>query len=463
MLLRSFPEENFVVTLHPKWLALRSTEIHRCFSRNPNEYHAFLHLPHVMRVGQVVRLANMLRLRRFIEYDKAKALSHLLGMQPDTAEVNFETFESLGWLTIHRKHGEPNILEEHIPLLENTIEKIGELTMDPEPEVPTIKPLSAIETASVNALDFCARRPCTEEALRSELGLGDPEFNLIESLGRAGKYLEKMPLKQKSAFLSPIYYFNQYDEIKQFMQRQTVETLAPLGKTLEHCAEYVGQPLQMLEPSEQKIAISGIRTGWLIPVTTNTQFGGVTKDFTFLFPPLSKFQDSHPGGDVFEKAKVLLSSFRLGENFAPTTKIRDPVAVIRKLRRVGRLSKPHSDAFDQYKLPASKGILLLKKETGKTFYTGEEYTGYTPVLIKSEENMKVLDTVESLLERSTEIATKTLENDLKVANEVLKNTSVCLESLEFRGSNWISRFPKEPTLERRAAELALVVCGGAYE
>lgn len=452
-----------MVALDPRWLTLRSVEIHRCFSRNPNESHAFLHLPNVMRIGQIIRLANMIRMRRFIKFDKARALSSLLGMQPDTTEANLETLELLGWLTIHTKHGKPAVLEEHVPLLEKATEKIGKLSMNPEPEIPSISPLAKVEKASLDALHLCARKPCTYEALRSEIELAEPDFDLVRSLGRAGRYLELIQLKEKSAFWSPIYYFNRYEDVKKFMQRQTIETLVPLERVLERCATYVGQPLQMLTPGEQKIAVSGVRTGWVIPVTMSMPIKGIEQYFTFLFPPLSQFQDSNPSGDLFEKAKVLMSSFRLGENYAPTTKIKDPLAIIRKLRRDGRLSKPHSDAFNQYKMPASKGILLLKKETRKTFYTKQTYTGYTPILIPSEENMRVLDTVESLLAGSVEIATKTLKADLRVADNILKRTCICLESLEFRGSGSIDNFPSDPTLERKGAELALVVSGGAYE
>jgi len=402
-------------------------------------------------------------MRKFILYDKARALSSLLGMQPDTAEANFETLSGLGWLTIHTKHGKPDVLEEHVPLLEKATERIGKLIINPEPELPSIKPLVHLEKASLDALHLCARRPCTSEALRSELELQNTDFNLVESLGRAGRYLEQIQLKEKSAFWSPIYYFNRYDEVKKFMQRQTVETLAPLEQVLEHCATHVGQPLQLLTSNEQKIATSGVRTGWVIPVTMSMPIKGIEQNFTFLFPPLSQFRDSNPSGDIFEKAKVLMSSFRMGENFAPTSKIKDPLAIIRKLKRNGRLSKPHSDAFDQYKMPASKGILLLKKGTRKTFYTKQTYTGYMPILIQSEENLRVLDTVERLFEKSAEVATKTLKTDLKVADNILKRTNMCLESLEFRGSTSIDSFPRDPTLERKGAELALVVSGGAYE
>lgn len=70
--------------LDSDWVALRSIEINRCFLRNPNEQHAYLHLPEIMKTGQTIRLANMLRMRGSIPYEKARGLSSLLNLQPAT-------------------------------------------------------------------------------------------------------------------------------------------------------------------------------------------------------------------------------------------------------------------------------------------------------------------------------------------------------------------------------------------
>ena len=88
--------------IDPKWLALRSVEIHRSFSNSGSGYLAFLDIPNIMRVGQITRLANMLRKRGIVSYDSVKALGALIGMQPDTINSNLEIMEELAWVSISK-------------------------------------------------------------------------------------------------------------------------------------------------------------------------------------------------------------------------------------------------------------------------------------------------------------------------------------------------------------------------
>lgn len=66
------------MNIDPKWVALRSVEIHRAFSNSGSGQLAFLDIPNIMRIGQITRLANMLRKRGTVTYDSTKALGALL-------------------------------------------------------------------------------------------------------------------------------------------------------------------------------------------------------------------------------------------------------------------------------------------------------------------------------------------------------------------------------------------------
>ena len=85
-----------------KWIALRSVEIQRCFSNSGSAQLAFLDLPNVMKIGQITRLANMLRRRGIVNYDSARALGALLGMQPDTILYNLKIMEDLTWVSVSK-------------------------------------------------------------------------------------------------------------------------------------------------------------------------------------------------------------------------------------------------------------------------------------------------------------------------------------------------------------------------
>ena len=261
---------------------------------------------------------------------------------------------------------------------------------------------------------------------------------------------------------SPLYYFNRYDEIQRKLNRQTVASLEPIREIMEQTANYVGQPLETLRKPSQELAQSGINNGWLIPRVVDFPVRGSIHNYTFLYPPLIQFEDSMPSGDVFEKAKTLLTSLRLGEHFAPTSKIQDPKRVLSTLLREKKLGRPHSDAFDQYKLPASKGLLELKWESGVSRF-GNAYEAWMPYLIGSEENNKVVTTAINLLDKRSELASDTLNNDIKSADDILKNTASVYESLEYRASLISSDVKTNPQLDKLTYELSLTISGGTYK
>jgi hypothetical protein len=452
------------MNIDPKWVALRSVEIHRAFSNSGSGQLAFLDIPNIMRIGQITRLANMLRKRGTVTYDSTKALGALLGMQPDTINSNLEIMRDLLWIGLEKNaKGEPVTIQDHVPHLERVLDELGNIFSE-DKGIAKVSQFSKIENASLSMLHMCAKMPCNVEALTSELSLDAKTYQKILDLGQAAKYLEPIKLADgKDAIWSPIYYFNQYDNIKKFMQRQTVASLTPIGEALELCAENVGIPLQKLPPEKKQAALAGMRCGAILPLTLWMPTETGQTDYTFLFPPLSKFEDSNPAGDFLERSKVLLASFRLGENFAPTSKIRNPLEIIRKLKTDGKFSRPHSDAFDQYRVPASRGIFVLKEEIGTTFFGGHEYKGWMPYLIKSEENLKALDIAESLVTPSSERISSAFQEDIKAADNVFKQTLTCMESLEFRGSSVFNERLADPKLMRAAEYMALTIHGGSYE
>lgn len=452
------------MNIDDKWVALRSIEIQRSFSNSGSEALAFLDIPNIMRIGQVTRLANMLRKRGEVSYDTVKALGALLGMQPDTIKSNIEVMEKLHWVKAkHNSEGKIAKLEDYIPNLERVLDSLGAVCSGTDSSFPDYR-FSKLEDSVLSTLHVCAKMPSTAEALRSNLSIDEKEYQKIIDLGTAAKYLEPIKLSDgKDALWSPIYYYNKYDNIKKFMQRQTVSSLTPIGEVIEDCAEHIGVPLQKLPPGKQAAAIAGVKCGAILPLNLWMPSNQGNIDYTFLFPALSKFEDSNPAGDFLEKSKVLLASFRLGENFAPTTKIQDPLQVIRKIRSDGKLGRPHSDAFNQYRVPASRGIFLMKQEIGTTYWGGNQYLGWMPYLIKSEENLKALDIAESLVTPSSERISSALQDDIISADNVFKQSLTCLESLEFRGSLIFKGAKIDPQLLRSAETMALTIHGGAYE
>ncbi len=451
--------------IDPKWAALRSVEIQRSFSNTGSAHLAFLDLPSVMRIGQITRLANMLRKRGIVNYGSVNALGALLDMQPDTINANLEIMQEFYWVTINKNiDNVPISVEDHVPRLDSVLETLGKAYCGETSGLKKIKCFSEDERTSILTLDLTAKMPCTVDALKSELNIDDKKYQKILSLGTAAGYLEPIELSDgKNALWSPIYYYNQYENIKKFMQKQTVASLTPIGEAIEFCAENVGVPLEIIPNEKKPAAIAGMKCGALLPLTLSMPTRAGIANHTFLFPSLPKFEDSNPEGDFLEKSKVLLASFRLGENFAPTSKIKNPLEIIQKLKSEGKLARPHSDALDQYKVPASRGMFVLRQETGTTFHGGYTYTGWMPYLIKSEENFKALDIAESLVTPSLHRISGAFKDDVTAADNVFKEALTCQESLEFRGSLAFKKISVDPTLQKAAEQLAITLRGGAYE
>lgn len=448
-------------SMDPNWVALRSVELNRCFTNNSNESAAYGYLPEIMRVGQLIRMANMLRMRSYLPYENVKALGNILGLQPATIRENLETLEQISWIIIKKKGGQLDTIEEHIPLTNQMLEQVGKIELNPEKEVPNMEGLSEVEQGTIQSLDLCAKTPCSLEALSSEVKLTGEKFDTLLRLGNAGRYLDVQDVIDGCLIFSPLYYFNKYEAIQQKLKRETIASLEPLQSIMRECAHYVGKPLQSLPRQEQQLALSGIGSGWLIPVQVSSPFNKLP-DVTFLYPPMLEFQDSMPAGDIFEKAKVLISSMRLGEIYAPESKIQSPLNVLRTLERIGKLGRPHTDALEEYKIPASKGLFTFKWEQAISYH-GNAYSGWMPYLTKSDENLQAIRTAISMLSNSSDVAAATLKSDIESADIVLRDKAPIYESLEYRSSPIFFGIKKDPELEKRRNELALVLRGGSYK
>lgn len=56
--------------LEDKDLVLKSLEIERCYMDNPNKKIAVVEIPNILKIGQLVRLANMIRKESLLIMEK---------------------------------------------------------------------------------------------------------------------------------------------------------------------------------------------------------------------------------------------------------------------------------------------------------------------------------------------------------------------------------------------------------
>jgi hypothetical protein len=186
----------------------------------------------------------------------------------------------------------------------------------------------------------------------------------------------------------------------------------------------VGIPFHRLSRTQKIAAAAAIRSGLILPVNIWLVEDWRQTSHTFLFAPLSTFEDSSPFGQVYEKPKVLLALLKLGRYFTRLM-IRDPIRVIQSIRTNGGLGLSHRDGFMNYRAPTSRGFLMLKGE-GVVTFCGAEWTLWMPHLIKSEDNLRALEIAESLIAPRSPRGANGGDLDIKAADIAFKFASNCL-------------------------------------
>lgn len=450
--------------MDPQMVALRAVEIQRHYSYNSKLKYAYVSLRNAIDIGHMVRMANMLRGRGIVDYERLLLSCASFDMQPATTNNLLNIFEVLHWVTLVKEEGNISKVEEYVPQLPIVLDTLGKLSITPQKEIG-LKPLSSVENLTLEVLDMCVTKPSTLEAIISELEISKEDLNKVISVGNDGRFLEVVKtIDGEDVLWSPIYTYNKYDNLKKFLDRQTIEALESFEGIMDICSNTVGVPLQSFPSDDQTLACAAIESGWLKSIELSMPYGTAIRGFNFLFPPFAKFEDSSPAGDIFEKAKLILSSIRLGEYYAPTWKIKYPDKIIRKLITDGTFNKPYSGAKNQYIVPAHKASVFELVRT-KGYSYGKEYWGYKPVVIKNDNNIKALRIVEELLKPSPNPAISILESDIETADSIFKSTKSCLDSYEWLGSNSHEKAmgKADPRLEQQLIELGIAVSGGEYK
>jgi len=125
------------------------------------------------------------------------------------------------------------------------------------------------------------------------LKISKEELDKVISIGNDGRFLEVVKTRDGEDVLwSPIYTYNKYDNLKKFLDRQTIEALESFEGIMDSCSNTVGVPLQSFPQGNQPLACAAIESGWLKSIELSMPYGNTIHAFNFLFPPFAKFEDS---------------------------------------------------------------------------------------------------------------------------------------------------------------------------
>jgi len=331
--------------------------------------------------------------------DQAVAIATVIKQDTRTLKaIILPKLEELNWVKVYYDGNKIKQIDENVPPVEDILRELGILWNEQDP--------SDIDRATIETMSLLTKKPCTKEALASNLGITDSTLETALNYGTETNYFGTFKSFETGQDIvwSPLYWAGKTDRVTRFLKRQTYAQFEKIELIIEQLLKYPGIPLEIIKRSgEEALLNSGIGCG-LFPSIGVEDRQDRTHDYVFAATPQFELD---PSKDIFEKARLIVACVRHGQYNAEVSRIRYPIPLLRALRE-GTIG-PHSYARIQY-------ALLVKNRICR-YETNPSYGGSVrPVLINTPENLIALDVAEELL-RGEEPASGSL--DLPDVKELL--------------------------------------------
>lgn len=391
-------------------------------------------------IGSAVRLALHIQGLPTIEYEKLKLVaSHFLNISPLALRPVLEMLAEVEFVKLATTGRTIEKVVPDVPYYESLYETIGEFAHDAG--------LNETEQLSVELLRRLANAPDKLDALRSKLGAESQRFDRAVTLGLSGGYLKKNRHRGKDLLVSPAY-FSENSEI--FADVVAKSGAASVQKVLDELRNNQGIPLSVLESSAKKgessLSMDEIALlqrlaaeGMVRPPTIITPHSG---ENYFMFTP-TPGSGAMAGSkrEIYERAMAIVAAVRQGQYLPRSYPVRDPAAIIGKLRHHGKLGRATTEAREQYKNLQHLRIARLVPAGN----------GYAELhVIESRENSEALDIAYQLV--SSGVASG-IEVD-EEARRALQQEQLYIESLI--SSAKLKEATKAPLSEEHAYQLEIL-------
>ena len=301
--------------------------------------------------GDAARLAVSLRSRSdSLSREMLAGLSTALKVDFRVAESKIiPLFEDFGWVESIRSGSRITSLTETIPPTQDVLGTLGKYWRESEPNV--------LDRASVESLSMVATRPFSKDALTSEVGIEEAQFEMVLDYGEQAGYLGKFTSSEYSieTIWTPLYWARNADDALKFLKKQSELNMVKVGTLTEAFRKYPGTPDDRLEAKELGLVNAGISHGFF-PSVAVTDRKGASHEYIFSAMPQFGIDKN---SDVFEKARMIVSCLRHGQYHADITRIHSPQAILSAMRS-GTL-KPHSYADVQYAILVIYGMVQLER------------------------------------------------------------------------------------------------------
>lgn len=299
-------------------------------------------------VGSAVRLALHIQGLPTIEFEKLKLVaSHFLSIQPLALRPVLELLAEVEFVKLATTGKTIDKVVPNVPYYESLYETIGEYAEDAG--------FNETEQLSVELLRRLAKSPEKLDALRSKVGADAGRFDRAVMLGVSGGYLKKDRHRGKDLLLSPAY-FSENAEI--FADTVAKSGAAGVQKVMDELRRNQGVPLAVLERAvangNSAVTLDEIsllkrlaENGIVRPPTITTPHSGENHFMFTPTPGVGALAGSKR--EVYERAMAIVAAVRQGQYLPRQHAVRDPAAIIGRLKHYGKLNKATTEAREQYK------------------------------------------------------------------------------------------------------------------
>lgn len=334
------------------------------------------HLRNTLLIGKAATLAAHLRGLNVVEDHEALTyLAAELGISGLELDRVLSELEEVDFATIKKDGDRVKRVELRIPELREGYAELGERWEDLGP--------TEVERAAVEMLHHVAAVPRAKESLQESFGLDTKSFDLVLSIGSAGALLETYEDDDGEPIIySPLTIEENPKPLielsKKFPDDEVVKALAAVRRQQ-------GLPEGVGAAKSNPVIVEAILAGVLAPVRIQTDDG----ERRFLFAPRGQVPAAEKV--ILDKARAILACVRCGQHFADVSRVFDPGALLRALRKNKKFNYSRPDFPEQYGLLVSKQIAVISPDTSRTGF-------YHFHFIDTDENKKALDLAIDLLD-----------------------------------------------------------------
>lgn len=421
--------------MEPKELAIRCHEIQTGLAdKVVNDFEQ------LTLVGSAVRLALHIRGLPAIEYEKLKLVaSHFLSISPLALRPVVEMLAEVEFVKLATTGKTIDKVIPNVPYYESLYETIGEYAAEAG--------LNETERLSVELVRRLARSPEKLDSLRAMVGAEGRRFDRAVALGIDGGYIKKNRYRGRDLLLSPAYFSENADIFADAVAGAGAKTVQ---KVLDELRKNQGVPLAILEKavergdsplSQDELALLRRLAGDGIvrPPTIITPHAGENH---FMFTPTpGQGALASSKREIYERAMAVVAAVRQGQYLPKQFAVRNPAAVIGKLKHHGKLGRATTEAGEQYKN-------LLHLRIARLVPAG---SGFAELhVIETPENQEALDIAYQLV---TSGAVSGIEVD-EDARRALQQDQHYVESLI--ASAKLRESTKAPLSEEAAHQLEII-------